>query len=164
MVLQDGAGKGMGVTETTTDSATGPGPSLGVLLFIPYRHLEQRILDAVVAAGHPITLAQARLFQRMSPEGSRLTTLAAAAQTTKQAAKFLVDQLEAAGYVERVPDPADGRARLVRITRRGYDVVRVATAVQSGIEEEWRTHLGDEATEQLRRSLLQLREITDPFA
>lgn len=152
------------MTHTTPQGSAAVDPSLGVLLFIPYRHLEQRILDAVVAAGHPITLAQARLFQRMSPEGSRLTTLAAAAQTTKQAAKFLVDQLEAAGYVERVPDPVDGRARLVRITRRGYDVIRVATAVQLGIEEEWRAHLGDEASEQLRRSLLRLREITDPFA
>src|SRR4051812_5311000 len=138
------------MTTTSPESSTGSEPPLGVLLFIPYRHLEQRILDAVVAAGHPITLPQARLFQRMSPEGSRLTTLAASAQTTKQAAKFLVDQLEAAGYVERVPDPADGRARLVRITPRGYDVVRVVTAVQQGIEEEWRTHLGDGATEQLR--------------
>src|SRR3954449_11096694 len=152
------------MTTTSPESSTGSEPPLGVLLFIPYRHMEQRILDAVVAAGHRITLPQARLFQRMSPEGSRLTTLAAAAQTTKQAAKFLVDQLESGGYVERVPDPDDGRARLVRITSRGYDVIRVASAVQRGIEDEWTRHLGPERTEELRRSLLRLREITDPFA
>ena len=29
-----------------------PDPSLGVLLFLPYRHLEQRVLDAVVGAGY----------------------------------------------------------------------------------------------------------------
>lgn len=140
------------------------GPGLGVLLFIPYRHMEQRILDAVVAAGHAITLTQARLFQRVDPDGSRLTTLAAAAQTTKQAAKFLVDQLEAGGFVERVADPADGRARLVRITPRGYEVVAVATVVQLEIEQEWTRHLGPTTTEDLRRALLRLREITDPFA
>ena len=148
----------------TVDDAAGPGPTLGVLLFIPYRHMEQRILDAVVAAGHPITLAQARLFQRVDPRGSRLTTLAAAAQTTKQAAKFLVDQLESGGYVERVPDPADGRARLVSITGRGHDVITIATAVQQGIEREWASHLGERSTEELRRTLRRLREITDPFA
>ena len=143
---------------------TDDGPGLGVLLFIPYRHMEQRVLDAVVAAGHVITLTQARLFQRVDPGGSRLTTLAAAAQTTKQAAKFLVDQLEAGGYVERVADPADGRARLVRITPRGYEVIAVATVVQREIEQEWARHLGERETEDLRRALLRLREITDPFA
>lgn len=149
---------------TTTAGTAGDGPSLGVLLFIPYRHLEQRVLEAVVAAGHPITLPQARLFQRVDPRGSRLTSLAAAAQTTKQAAKFLVDQLESGGYVERVPDPEDGRARLVQITSRGHDVIAVATAVQSRIEEHWTEHLGAEDTARLREALLRLREITDPFA
>lgn len=146
------------------DPITQTAPSLGVLLFIPYRHMEQQILAAVVAAGHPITLTQARLFQRVDHKGSRLTTLAAAAQVTKQTAKFLVDQLETGGYVERVSDPDDGRARLVQITSRGYDVIRIATVVQSQIEQEWSRHLGRQNTEDLRQSLLRLREITDPFA
>lgn len=141
-----------------------PDPSLGVLLFLPYRHLEQRILDAVVAAGYPVTLAQARVFQRVDPGGSRLTDLAAAAQVTKQTAGFLVDQLVAVGFVERVPDPTDARARLVRITTRGHDAIAVALAVQAEIEQEWRDHLGAAELEDLRRALLRLREITDPWA
>lgn len=141
-----------------------PDPSLGVLLFLPYRHLEQRILDAVVGAGYPITLAQARVFQRVDPGGSRLTDLAAAAQVTKQTAGFLVDQLVEGGYVERVRDTTDARARLVRITRRGHDAIDVARAVQDEIEGEWRDHLGAEAFERLRADLLRLREITDPWA
>ena len=138
--------------------------SLGVLLFLPYRHLEQRVLAAVAAAGHSITLAQARLFQRVDHAGSRLGALATSAQLSKQAAGFLVDQLEAAGYVTREPDPADRRARLVRITARGHEVIAVATAVQAEVEAEWTRHLGEEAAAQLRRSLGRLREITDPFA
>ena len=141
-----------------------PDPSLGVLLFLPYRHLEQRVLDAVVAAGHPISLAQARVFQRVSPDGSRLTELAAAAQVTKQTAGFLVDQLAASGYVERAPDPRDARARLVRITPRGFEAIAVAREVQERIEAEWRTHLGERRFEDLRTTLLSLREITDPWA
>jgi DNA-binding MarR family transcriptional regulator len=141
-----------------------PDPSLGVLLFLPYRHLEQRILEAVVAAGHPITLAQARVFQRIDPDGSRPTDLAAAAQVTKQTAGFLVDQLEQAGYVERIRDPTDARARLVRITRRGYDAIAVAREVEARVEAEWRALLGAESIERLRGDLLRLREITDPWA
>jgi DNA-binding MarR family transcriptional regulator len=144
-------------------SAAEPVPdiSLGVLMFIPYRHMEQRILEAVVAAGYPITFAQARLFQRVDHRGSRLTQLAASAQVTKQAAGFLVDQLEEGGYVERVLDPLDGRARLVRITPRGYDVIAVATTEQTRIEAEWTRHLGARAIADLRQTLTQLREITD---
>ena len=95
--------------------------------------------------------------------GSRLTQIAEAAQVSKQAAKFLVDQLERSGYVERVADPHDGRARMVRITPHGYDVIRIATDEQTKIEGEWVAHLGHAATEELRRVLLQLREITDPY-
>ena len=89
--------------------------NLGLLLFIPYRALEDRVFAALAAAGFDdFTPAQARVFQRIGPDGTRLTELAQAAQITKQTAGFLVDQLERAGYVERTPDPTDARARLVR--------------------------------------------------
>jgi hypothetical protein len=87
----------------------------GLLLSIPYRAMEARVFKAMAAAGHnDFTPAQARVFQRIAPGGSRLTDLAEQALITKQSAGFLVDQLERAGYVERVPDPSDARARLVR--------------------------------------------------
>jgi DNA-binding MarR family transcriptional regulator len=143
--------------------ADAPEPSLGVLLFLPYRHMEQRILDAVVEAGYPVTVAQARVFQRIDAGGSRLTELAASAQVTKQSAGFLVDQLEAGGYVERVPDPRDARARLIRITDRGREAIAVAGVMQDRIEAEWRQHVGDRQLEQLRSILLRLRSITDPW-
>jgi DNA-binding MarR family transcriptional regulator len=137
--------------------------SIGVLMLIPYRHMEQRVLAAVVAAGHPITLAQARVFQRLDAGGSRLTELARAAQVTKQAAGFVVDELERSGYVERVPDPRDGRARLIRITPRGREAVAVALVEQERIEAEWEQRLGARRIAELRSSLESLREITDPW-
>lgn len=146
------------------DGVSPPPPiSLGVLMFIPYRHMEQRILAAVTAAGHQITLVQARLFQRVDHEGSRLTQLAESAQVSKQTAGFLIDQLERAGYVQRVPDPSDGRARLVRITSLGYEVIAIATAEQTKVDAEWSRHLGTRAITQLRQTLEELREITDPY-
>jgi DNA-binding MarR family transcriptional regulator len=143
---------------------TDPAPNTGLLLFYPYRALESRVLAALATAGFEITLAQARLLQRVAPGGSRLTDLAAQAQVTKQTAGALVDELQARGYVERVPDPSDGRARLVRLAPRGADAVGAAGPVVAEVEAEWTAHLGTEAMAALRSALVRLREITDPWA
>ena len=95
---------------------------------------------------------------------SRLTDLAAQAQMTKQSAGSLVDQLEARGYVERVPDPRDGRARLIRPARRGLEAADLAAPVVAAVEAEWTAHLGEETMAALRSALTRLREITDPWA
>ena len=143
---------------------TDPEPNTGLLLFYPYRALESRVLAELAAAGFEITLAQARLLQRVADEGSRLTDLAAQAQVTKQTAGELVDQLERRGYVERVADPRDGRARLVRLAARGRAAVDRAAPVVAAVEAEWAAHLGPASMAALRAALLRLREITDPWA
>lgn len=137
---------------------------LGILLFVANRALEQRAFDAVVADGiTDITLAQARVAARIAPGGSRVSDLAAQARVTKQSAAFLVEQLEASGYVERVPDPTDGRARLVRLTSRSDRLVRVANAEVERVLAEWADHVGEERLIQLHETLRDLREITDPW-
>jgi DNA-binding MarR family transcriptional regulator len=140
-------------------------PSTALLMFIAYRHAEQRIKEQVVAAGHAdLTLAQARVMARVGPDGTRLTELAEAAQITKQSAGFLVDQLERARYVERVPDPRDGRARLVCLAARGKEVQAVARKAEAALERDWQRHLGKSQMASLRSALESLREITDPWA
>ena len=143
---------------------TEPAQNIGLLLFYPYRAMETRVLAVLAGAGHEVTLAQARLLQRVAREGSRLTDLAAQAQVTKQSAGSLVDQLEARGYLERVPDPRDGRARLIRPARRGLEAAALAAPVVAEVEAEWAAHLGPEAMAALRAALTRLREITDPWA
>jgi DNA-binding MarR family transcriptional regulator len=139
--------------------------NLGVLLFIPYRHMENRILQAVKDAGFDdVTLAQARVFQRIAPDGSRLTDLAEQAQMTKQSVAGLVDELERAGYVRRVADPNDGRARLIQIDERGRKAGKAAQAAHDRILAEWRSHVGARRFSLLRETLEQLRVITDPFS
>ncbi|MDQ0379441.1 MarR family winged helix-turn-helix transcriptional regulator [Amycolatopsis thermophila] len=135
----------------------------GLLLYIPYRHLENRVMTAIRAAGFDVTLAQARLLQRLNPGGSRLTELAEAAQVTKQTAGFLVDQLERAGYVRRVPDPTDGRARLIQATAKARAAAPIAEDEIARIEKEWEEHVGKRRMTQLREALGKLCEITDPY-
>jgi DNA-binding MarR family transcriptional regulator len=116
--------------------------NLGVLLFIPYRYTEDRMFRALQEAGFDDwTLAQCRVFQRIAPDGSRLTDLADQAQITKQSAGVLVDQLERLGYVRRVPDPTDGRARLIVIEERGRRAIEVAAATLDEILAEWKAYL-----------------------
>ncbi len=138
--------------------------NLGLLCFYPHRALEARLFAALVAAGFDdITLAQGRIAARIGPHGTRLTDLAAQALVTKQTASHLVDQLERAGYVRRVPDPTDARARLVQMAERGREVVALARRVEAEVEAEWTAYLGEEAAAQLRAGLERLREITDPY-
>jgi len=138
--------------------------NLGLLCFYPHRAMEARLFAALAAAGFDdITPAQGRIAARIGRAGTRLTDLAEQALVTKQTAGHLVDQLERAGYVRRVADPTDGRARLVQMAGRGEQVVALARRVEAEVEAEWTAHLGEEVTAALRAALTRLREITDPF-
>lgn len=138
-------------------------PNVPTLMFVAFRHVENRVLDAVLRAGHTVTLAQARIFQRIGAQGTRLTALAEQAQVTKQTAGALVDQLVAAGYLERRPDPTDARARLIAMSELGTKVWAVAAAELDRVQGEWARHLGADRWAELHVTLLRLREITDPY-
>jgi DNA-binding MarR family transcriptional regulator len=147
-----------------SDTNSSEGLNLGLLLFIPYRAMENRVFDTLAQAGFDdITVARGRIFQRIKPEGSRLSDLAEQAQVSKQAANGLVDELERAGYVTRVPDPSDARARLIRVAPRGAAAVEAAAATVAEVEAEWARHLGRRRITQLRNILKDLRDVTDPY-
>ena len=134
-----------------------------LLMFINYRAAEDRIFAAVTAAGFPgITRAQARLLAGIDTDGTRLVALAERARIAKQTANALVNALEAAGYVERVPDPTDGRARLVRLTARGRAGLPAAWAEEARIEAEWEAQLGRRRMQALRDALWDLALLADP--
>lgn len=138
--------------------------NIGLLCFIVQRALEDRVLaDLAVAGFDDITVAQARVLARVGANGTRLTDLAEQARITKQTATFMVDQLERAGYVKRVPDPGDARARLVTFADRGLAAQKVARHTEVVVQEEWTHHLGRRTTARLHQILTQLREITDPY-
>lgn len=138
--------------------------SSALLMFISARHAETRIHDAVRAAGYEdLSPAMARICGQVAEEGSRVTELAERAQITKQSASALVEQLERAGYVTRVQDGTDARAKLVTLAARGRTAQRVARREEKAIEREWTRHLGADRMRALRAALAALRPITDPY-
>jgi DNA-binding MarR family transcriptional regulator len=90
--------------------------------------------------------------------GTRLTDLARRAHMTKQGMMLVVDDLQDRGYVRRVPDPEDARAKIIRLTARGRRYVAEARRTVAAIEATVRRELGDRRHEVLRGALEELIE------
>src|ERR1041384_7281184 len=94
--------------------------NLAQLLKHPFEALLIRLHQELAAAGfRDIRPAHGCVLQYAEPTGSRLTDIARRAGLTKPTVLAPVDDLERRGYAERVPDPADKRAKLVRLTSTG---------------------------------------------
>ena len=130
---------------------------IGALLRIPREAAITRVVEGLAAAGFgDVRPAHFTVFQHMPPEGVRLTALAEAALLTKQSMGYLVDDLEAHGYVERVPDATDRRAKVVRLTARGRAVDTTVRAVIQRVEADWAARLGEGEYRDLTRLLRKL--------
>jgi DNA-binding MarR family transcriptional regulator len=135
---------------------------LGALLRIPFQAITARVAADLAAAGFTdLRPAYLAVFQHLDAEGSRLTDLAHRAQVTKQSMGALVDRLERWGYVERIPDPRDRRARIVRRTARGGTVERTARASIRALEDEWTQRVGAERMRQCRAVLEEIVAVLD---
>lgn len=104
--------------------------------------LVEAVRTALHRDGGPLLrAAHTQVFECLDPDGTRLTTLAARAQMSHQAMGEMVDDLVRQGLLERVPDPADRRARLIRPTDRGRtDLARAAAHLQR-IRQRWEGEL-----------------------
>jgi DNA-binding MarR family transcriptional regulator len=99
------------------------------------------------------------VFRHLTQEGVRLRDLASSAELTPQGVGEHVDALERLGYVERVPDPADRRAKLIRPTERGSAFMRAGYEALAEIEGEWTRVLGPQALPRLRAALARVRAV-----
>ena len=103
-----------------------------------------------------IRASHTSLFPFIELEGTRLTDLAARLGVSKQAAGQLVEDLEQMGILERAPDPADGRAKLVRFSARGRRGLLEGLAVLRRMEAELSARLASGDMERLHGILLRL--------
>lgn len=103
---------------------------LGSLFSAAAQRLATRMDDGLAAAGFAeLRTAHAPVFMAIDPDGTRASTLAQRAHTTKQAMGEQIRYLTDRGYLRVVPDPDDGRARLVQLTAAGWRALAAATRV-----------------------------------
>ena len=96
------------------------------------------------------------VFGNIAPAGSRLTELAERSGLTKQAVGEAVTDLERLGYVERSPDPSDGRAKIIRLTPRGAETQAAGFEIMAGIEARWAERYGADRVAAMRELLEQI--------
>jgi DNA-binding MarR family transcriptional regulator len=130
-----------------------PEDNTTALLGQAYSRLGHQIVAGVVAAGYPQRQAHSAVFAHIDREGTRLTALAARANVTPQAMGELVDDLERLGYVHRVADPTDRRAKLVTLTEKGFGCLQAGLNTIAGIEQRLEDLLGRSALVELRAVL-----------
>lgn len=133
--------------------------NLAILLREPFQAMSRQLIAKLAAHGHhEVRYAHGNVFQFLDDAGTRVSVLADRAQVTKQAMAQLVAHLEEHGYVERVADPGDGRARLVRATPRGRAVYAVAREFVAEIDARLVARLGEAKVRRLRLLLQELNE------
>lgn len=141
------------------DGAAPPEPLMGALLRIPYTVMGEATERGLAAAGYgdirrSHLLVLQPLFSR--PDGARMTDLAAWAHITKPSMVYLVNHLEAHGYVTRSADAEDGRAQRVRLTPRGLQATRTVRELVRQTEADWASRIGADRLATLRQLLRDL--------
>lgn len=113
------------------------------LLGEAFRALERHLHEGLEAVGFgDVRPSHYAVFRHVKPEGSRVTELAEEARMTKQSMGELVAYLERRGYVERLPDPRDGRAKIVVLTEAGLRWVEAAVERVGEIEDALAERMG----------------------
>jgi len=132
---------------------------IGALLRVPAQAIHRRIIKELNAAGfYELRVPHMAVLQFPSPDGVRPGMLAERAGMSKQAMNQLLRSLEALGYLARSDAPDEGRARIVRLTKRGRAAYAKIHDILRDIEREWNAELGVRHFTQLKALLLRVWE------
>lgn len=130
--------------------------SVGQLLFRAARLWNERAIERLREMRPALRPAHAQLLPHLDLEGTQLSLLAARIGITKQAVGELVDELEGQGLLERVADPRDRRAKLVRFTAEGRGALLAGLELLGGMEAELARALGPGRMRRLGETLERL--------
>jgi DNA-binding MarR family transcriptional regulator len=132
---------------------------IGAMLRVPAQAIQRRIIKELNAAGfEELRLPHMAVLQFPGPDGVRPGTLAERAGISKQAMNQLLRSLEALGYIARSDDPNEGRARIIRFTKRGHAAYAMIHDILRAIEREWIDELGTKRFVQLKDLLWRVWE------
>jgi DNA-binding MarR family transcriptional regulator len=135
-------------------SACTPQTSFIRLLDVAFAQFDTELSRRLAATDYAdIRPTHGCVFGYVDPDGSRLTDLADRANMTKQAVGEVTTDLQQLGYVERVPDPSDGRAKIIRLTERGHQAQTLSWELINEIEREWAERFGAKRIAALRQTL-----------
>ena len=132
---------------------------IGALLRVPAQAIHRRIIKELNAGGFDeLRLSHIAVLQFPGPDGVRPGTLAERAGMSKQAMNQLLRSLESLGYIVRSDAPDEGRARIVRFTRRGRAAYSKIHDILRDIEREWSAEIGPRQFAQLKELLARVWE------
>jgi DNA-binding MarR family transcriptional regulator len=134
--------------------------SVAQLLFKCARLVNERAIARVNerGTGPALRASHTALFPHLSAEGVRGAELAKKLGVTKQAVSQLVTELEEWGVVEQIADPQDGRAKLVRFSKKGEQAMLQGLAVLNQLEAELSDKIGKRRMQELHTALLALEK------
>jgi len=136
------------------ESSAQPTLRIARLARLIYEGAQARVYAGLAGEGFPeIRPAHSAVFRHIDPEGTRASEIAQRAGITKQSVAYLVEGLEADGFSETVPDPVDGRARLVRLTRRGQAAFAALVRLSEAVDADLMSSLPAGRLELLRTDL-----------
>ena len=131
-----------------------PSPYVGARLGAVWQWVRDQLYAGVVAAGYDdLNAAHIGLWHYPGLEGLRPSQLADRRGITKQSVNDLLGQLEQRGYLSRVADSADRRARVIRLTSKGWRLQKTIYAEAASAQLRIEEILGPRRFAQLHGSL-----------
>ncbi|WP_268247607.1 MarR family winged helix-turn-helix transcriptional regulator [Lentzea flava] len=118
---------------------------IGVLSAHLLSSFQKELFTRLAEAGHEhLRPRHGAIMAYLTAEGARASELSERSGQHKQVVGTLIDELERLGYVTRLPDPADRRAKLVVPTELGRDQIVQAAKIIKDIEARFARQVGAE--------------------